>query len=69
MLFFIQGMAIASFFLWAYKVSRVKRVAVYICLVLLQLTLSLTSWMGLFDTWLDYRHRFIKKKAFTSVRR
>jgi len=60
-LFFIQGMAIANFFLWAYKVTKVKRVAVYFCLVLLQLTLSLTSWMGLFDTWLDYRRRFIRK--------
>lgn len=61
LLFFIQGMAIAGFFLWAYKVSRVKRVAVYVCLVLLELALSLTMWMGLFDTWLDYRRRFIRK--------
>ncbi|MHB9111607.1 MAG: DUF2232 domain-containing protein [Thermoleophilia bacterium] len=60
-LFFIQGMAIANFFLWAYKVARVKRLAVYFCLILLQVTLSLTSWMGLFDTWLDYRRRFIRK--------
>ncbi|MDO8735542.1 MAG: DUF2232 domain-containing protein [Thermoleophilia bacterium] len=60
-LFFIQGMAIANFFLWVYKVARVKRLAVYFCLVLLQLTLSLTSWIGLFDTWLDYRRRFIRK--------
>ena len=60
-LFFIQGMAVASFFLWVYKVSRAKKLVVYLCLVLLQATLSLTSWMGLFDTWLDYRRRFIKK--------
>lgn len=60
-LFFIQGMAIANFFLWVYKVARVKRLAVYSCLILLQLTLSLTSWMGLFDTWIDYRRRFIRK--------
>lgn len=61
-LFFIQGIAIASFFLWAYKVSGVKRTAVYICLVMLELFLSLTSWMGLFDTWFNYRKRFIRKK-------
>jgi uncharacterized protein YybS (DUF2232 family) len=61
-LFFIQGIAIASFFLWAYKVSGVKRAAVYICLVMLELFLSLTSWMGLFDTWFNYRKRFIRKK-------
>jgi uncharacterized protein YybS (DUF2232 family) len=60
-LFFIQGMAIASFFLWAYKVSRVKGLAVYSGLVLLEVTLALTMWLGLFDTWLDYRRRFIKK--------
>ncbi len=60
-LFFIQGMAVASFFLWAYKVSKVKRSVVYLCLILLQATMSLTSWMGLFDTWLDYRRRFIRK--------
>ncbi len=60
-LFFIQGMAIANFFLWAFKVKKARRWIVYICMILLQLTLSLTSWMGLFDTWLDYRRRFIKK--------
>lgn len=62
-LFFVQGLAIASWFLWRYKVSRPKRVGVYACLVALQLALSLTSWMGLFDTWLDYRRRFGGRKA------
>jgi len=60
-LFFIQGMAIASFFLWAYQASRLKRVAVFTALILLEAALSLTMWLGVFDTWLDYRRRFIKK--------
>lgn len=57
-LFFIQGLAIASWFLWRHQVSRPKRAGVYICLAALQLALSMTSWLGLFDTWLDYRRRF-----------
>lgn len=61
-LFFIQGLAVASFFLRAYKLTRGKRLAVYAGLFLLELALSLTMWMGLFDTWLDYRHRFGKNK-------
>lgn len=62
-LFFIQGMAIAYYFLCLYKVSRPRRIGVYICLILLQITLSLTSWLGLFDTWIDYRRRFGKKRS------
>lgn len=62
-LFFIQGVAIASFFLWRYKVSKPKRAGIYAVLVLLQLTLSLVSWIGLFDTWIDYRRRFAKQRA------
>jgi len=62
-LFFLQGMAIASFFLWTYKASRPKRIAVYTGLVLLEAVLSLTMWLGLFDTWLDYRRRFTRKKG------
>ena len=61
-LFFIQGLAVASFFLWVYKLSRAKRLAVYTGLFLLEAVLSLTMWMGLFDTWIDYRRRFGKNK-------
>ena len=61
-IFFIQGLAVASFFLWSFKQSLGKKVAVYSVLVLLELLLSLTMWMGLFDTWIDYRRRFIRKK-------
>lgn len=61
--FFVQGIAIASFFLWRFKVKQPKRLGVYIFLILLQVTLSMTSWMGLFDTWIDYRRRFSGQKA------
>ncbi|MHB1389686.1 MAG: DUF2232 domain-containing protein [Thermoleophilia bacterium] len=61
--FFMQGIAIASFFLWRFKVKQPKRLGVYVFLVLLQVTLSMTSWMGLFDTWIDYRRRFTGQKA------
>lgn len=61
--FFVQGMAIASYFLWRHQVSKIKKSGVYAGLVLLQATLSLTSWLGLFDTWLDYRRRFDKRTA------
>lgn len=60
-IFFVQGMAIASYFIWRHKITGVKKIAIYSGLVLLQLTLSLTSWMGLFDTWIDYRRRFDKR--------
>lgn len=62
-LFFVQGLAIANFFLNLYRVSRPKRVGVYLGLILLQLVLSATSWVGLFDTWIDYRRRFGRKKT------
>lgn len=64
--FFIQGIAIASYFLWHYKASKGKKAIVYASLILLEITLSLTSWMGLFDTWIDYRRRFIKRDGQTA---
>lgn len=60
-LFFIQFLAIVYFFLDHFKVSRPKRVGVYACALLMQLALSLPSWIGLFDIWIDYRRRFTSK--------
>ena len=60
-LFFVQAIAIAYYFLARHNVSRVKKIGVYAGLVLLQMTLSLPSWMALFDIWFDYRRRFAKK--------
>ncbi len=63
MLFFIQGIAIASFFMEKYKLARAMRIPVYVALVLIQAVFSLVSWLGLFDTWIDYRRRFGRKKG------
>ena len=60
-LFFVQALAITHFFLGGFQVSRVKRVIVYTFLVLLQTTLSLPSWLGLLDIWIDYRRRFTRR--------
>ncbi len=62
LLFFVQGLAIAYYFLNEKQVSRPRRLLVYTGLVLLQLLFSLVSWLGLFDTWLDYRRRFGGKR-------
>lgn len=58
MLFFIQGLAIAHFLLSYRRVGRGKRVLVFGLLALMEVLLSLVSWLGLFDTWFDYRKRF-----------
>lgn len=63
LLFFIQGVAIASYFLDKYKLARAWRVPIYVALVLIQAVFSLVSWLGLFDIWIDYRRRFDKRKA------
>lgn len=62
-LFFVQGLAVAHYFLSYYKVSRPKRLAVYALLMVLQMFLLMVTWMGLFDGGLDYRRRFNKDKT------
>lgn len=63
LLFFIQGIAVASYFMWRHQIGGIKKGGIYLCMVLLEIAFSLTSWMGLFDTWLDYRRRFTRKKT------
>lgn len=62
-LFFIQGLAIAHFFMGKYKLARGWRILVYLVLFAVQVFSSLVSWLGLFDTWIDYRRRFGAKGA------
>lgn len=62
-LFFLQGLAIAYFFMCHLEVGRPRRVVVYACMFILQVLFSLVSWLGLFDTWIDYRRRFARKKT------
>ncbi|HDZ59159.1 MAG TPA: DUF2232 domain-containing protein, partial [Actinobacteria bacterium] len=68
-LFFIQGLAIAYFFMCRYKVPQTARVMIYAALFIIQLIFSLVSWLGLFDTWIDYRRRFNRKKPKGQKRR
>lgn len=62
-LFFIQGLAIAHFFLSLRRTGRGKRVLVFGGLGMMELFLPLVSWLGLFDTWFDYRRRFTARKG------
>ncbi len=62
-LFFIQGLAVAYFFLCRYKIPQTARVMIYAAMFIIQLLFSLVSWLGLFDTWIDYRRRFNRNKT------
>lgn len=57
-LFFLQGLALAHWFVVSRGMSTGTRVLVYGAALLGQTTLQLTSWAGLLDTWFDYRKRF-----------
>ncbi|GAB4261447.1 MAG: YybS family protein [Thermoleophilia bacterium] len=57
-LFFVQGLAVAHWFVVTRGMSGGKRVVVYGVALLGQMSLQLTSWAGLLDTWFDYRKRF-----------
>jgi uncharacterized protein YybS (DUF2232 family) len=57
-LFFLQGLAVAQWFVVSRRMSVGGRVAVYGAAIVGQLLIQLTSWAGLLDTWLDYRKRF-----------
>jgi uncharacterized protein YybS (DUF2232 family) len=63
LLFFVQGIAIAYYFMRGFKLARPWRILVYVTMTALQILFSLVSWLGLFDTWIDYRRRFGKKKT------
>ena len=61
-MFFIQGLAVVSFALWHYKLSRVKRAGIYAVVVVLEAFFYTTSLLGLFDIWFDFRRRLIGRK-------
>ncbi|RJQ46984.1 MAG: DUF2232 domain-containing protein [Gaiellales bacterium] len=56
-LFFIQGLAIAAWFLRRRKASGAVRTVTYICLGILELTFTLVSFVGIFDVFMDFRKR------------
>jgi uncharacterized protein YybS (DUF2232 family) len=59
-LFFIQGLAVARWFVVSRGLRPGSRAAIYIAAILGQM-LQLTGLVGLFDTWVDYRKRFALK--------
>ncbi|OFW57412.1 MAG: hypothetical protein A2133_06395 [Actinobacteria bacterium RBG_16_64_13] len=60
-LFFVEGLAVARWFIVDRHLRRGARVAIYIGAVLGQVLFQLTGLVGLFDTWVDYRKRFALK--------
>lgn len=54
-LYFIQGMAVINFFADKHNFSPIAKVFLYIFGLLTQLVFQGLSWLGLFDTWFDFR--------------
>jgi uncharacterized protein YybS (DUF2232 family) len=64
-LFFLQGLAVARWFILSRQLRQGSRAALYIGAILGQALLQLTGLAGLLDTWLDYRKRFALKSPGT----
>jgi uncharacterized protein YybS (DUF2232 family) len=62
-LFFLQGLALAHWFVVSRRMSAGRRAVVYGAALLGQTMFQLTSWAGLLDTWFDYRKRFPPRDA------
>jgi uncharacterized protein YybS (DUF2232 family) len=60
-LFFIQGMAVARWFVATRRLQQGSKVVLYFCAILGQVLLQLTGLVGLLDTWIDCRKRFALK--------
>lgn len=54
-LYFIQGVAIVNFFADKYRLSPATKVFVIGVVFFMQLFVQAPSWLGLFDTWFDFR--------------
>ena len=54
-IYFIQGIAIVSFFFEKKKLPRVVRVVLYTMIALQQLFLLVIICIGLFDMWINFR--------------
>lgn len=64
-LFFVQGLAVARWFVTTRQLRSGPRTVLYIGAILGQALFQLTGLVGLFDTWLDYRRRFALKSPGT----
>lgn len=56
-LFFIQGLAIAAWFMQKRKLSGPRKVGAYLILGILEWMFSLVSFVGIFDVFVDFRGR------------
>lgn len=61
-IYFLQGLAIASFFLAKWKFPFFVRALIYSLLTLQQFASIATAMVGLFDMWFDFR-KMLKKPA------
>jgi len=55
MIFLIQGFAIALYFLDKHKLSFGVKTVILLLTVFIQITFQGLTWLGLFDTWFNYR--------------
>lgn len=60
-LFFIQGLAIAAWFLRKRKASGIMKTVVYVTLGMLEGIFSIVSFVGIFDVFMDFRKRYGSK--------
>jgi len=61
-IYFLQGLAITSFFLAKWKLPLLMRTLIYAVLALQQFASMATAMVGLFDMWFDFR-KMTKKPA------
>ena len=54
-LFIVQGMAIAYFFLSRYIASRAMKIFILVFIVFQPVLSTILSWLGVIDTWFDFR--------------
>jgi len=54
-IFFIQGLAVAFYFFEKYKLSFGGKMLFFIFAVFIQIMFQGLTWLGLFDTWFNYR--------------
>lgn len=54
-LYFIQGLAVVNFFLDKRSLNSLTRSAVFLLAIFIQVLFQGISWLGVFDTWFDFR--------------
>jgi uncharacterized protein YybS (DUF2232 family) len=54
--YFVQGMAIISYFFQRFSLPRTLRVATYLVIAFQQVVVGLVVALGVFDLWGDFRH-------------